>query len=373
MKTITVIMKPTSECNLRCKYCYHSITNYTPGVMTEEILESIICKVQKEYNDIMYVWHGGEPLLCGVTFFEKAISLQLKYARDPMRIRNSIQTNGTLLTSEVLEFCSKNHISIAVSFDGPGELNCCRQETETVECNLSNALNSGIGVSMLSVINHYNVMHITELYKYAQKKKIPLKMNPVFKIYKEDCADYLLDIKTYINAFQELFDYWLFDSNASSNIEPIMQFVKMYFEKKGSECLYGSCLYKWVSFSHDGSIYPCGRFYQKEYCLGNILELSSVEQAFSSEVYRKMTVSSILRRQQCSENCEYFSICEGGCNSNCILNGDLTSPDVNSCKIFYSCFSYIQNKLDTIRNEPNFKSVNPLILKCFSHYDSIQN
>ena len=87
MRQITVIMKPTSECNLRCRYCYHANTDYETGIMTEKVLDAIISKVQSEYNDIVYVWHGGEPLLCGLDFFRKALQLEHKYIRDPMRIR----------------------------------------------------------------------------------------------------------------------------------------------------------------------------------------------------------------------------------------------------------------------------------------------
>lgn len=117
MRQITVIMKPTSECNLRCRYCYHANTDYETGIMTEEVLDAIISKVQSEYNDIVYVWHGGEPLLCGLDFFRKALQLEHKYIRDPMRIRNCIQTNGILLSKEVLQFCLENRISVTVSLD----------------------------------------------------------------------------------------------------------------------------------------------------------------------------------------------------------------------------------------------------------------
>lgn len=86
---------------------------------------------------------------------------------------------------------------------------------------------------MLSVINRYNVDHMIEIYRYAQERSIPLKMNPVFKVNAADHEEYLIDSATYVKNFQKLFDYWLCDSKATGNIEPIMQFLRMYFEKRG--------------------------------------------------------------------------------------------------------------------------------------------
>lgn len=360
MRAITVIMKPTAECNLRCRYCYHSTSGYECGRMSEEILEAVISKVQREFNDIMYVWHGGEPLLCGVSFLEKAVALQKKYASDPMCIRNCIQTNGTLLTDEVLDFCEHNHIPVAVSFDGPGALNACRQKTALVEQRLTDAAKRGANVSMLAVINRYNVDHMEEIYRFAREQKIPVKMNPVFQVSKEDHSDYLLDGEHYIRAFKTLFDHWLVDPEAAAQVEPIMQYVKMYFQHRGTECIHGSCLYKWVSVTHDGSIYPCGRF--SDHRMGNILEVSGIGEAFAADVYQKLTVDSILRRQYCQKNCDAFEICRGGCNSVCALQGDVTKPEETSCKIFRSCFEHVRDRLEETRSK-SCEGANPIIRK----------
>ena len=373
MRQITVIMKPTSECNLRCRYCYHANTDYETGIMTEEVLDAIISKVQSEYNDIVYVWHGGEPLLCGLDFFRKALQLEHKYIRDPMRIRNCIQTNGILLSKEVLQFCLENRISVTVSLDGPGKLNGCRQQTDQVERNLAKARESGVPISMLSVINRYNVDHMIEIYRYAQERSIPLKMNPVFKVNAADHEEYLIDSATYVKNFQKLFDYWLCDSKATGNIEPIMQFLRMYFEKKGTECIYGSCLYHWISFMQDGSIYPCGRTYPLKYQLGNITEVSDIQQVFETEVYRELTIASILRRQHCAEQCSYFGICNGGCNSSCLVDDNLTVPNPENCEIFQGCYGYVCAKLDDLRCTTAWNTENVVVLGMLREFMSTKD
>ena len=103
-KALTVIFKPTSECNFRCKYCYHADTEFIPGIISDDNLEKLIKLAQVEYDRIEYIWHGGEPLMCGLGFFKKVISLQKKFCKSNQKILNSIQTNGSLLTDNFIKF-----------------------------------------------------------------------------------------------------------------------------------------------------------------------------------------------------------------------------------------------------------------------------
>jgi uncharacterized protein len=66
------------------------------------------------------VLHGGEPLLLGVS----KLTYLLKNLRKslPISFPISIQTNGVLITREILDICSMYHVSVAVSIDGPEEV-----------------------------------------------------------------------------------------------------------------------------------------------------------------------------------------------------------------------------------------------------------
>ena len=118
-KKITVIAKPTHSCNLGCKYCYVS-TEAEKGVMSEETLENMIDKVVSLHEKVSFIWHGGEPLLMPLDFYRQAVQLQKKH--EGKEIGNGFQTNGTLVTDEVLDFCVENDFSLGFSLDGPKEL-----------------------------------------------------------------------------------------------------------------------------------------------------------------------------------------------------------------------------------------------------------
>ena len=62
---MTVIMKPTNQCNLRCKYCYHAENGYSNDKMSEATLQKTIAVTAPFVKHITYNWHGGEPLMMG--------------------------------------------------------------------------------------------------------------------------------------------------------------------------------------------------------------------------------------------------------------------------------------------------------------------
>ena len=79
-RPLYVMLKPVGpRCNLGCSYCYYlekqqwAMSDDAP-VMSEELLEKFV----KEYlaaqtsRDVFFVWHGGEPLLRPVAFYETA-------------------------------------------------------------------------------------------------------------------------------------------------------------------------------------------------------------------------------------------------------------------------------------------------------------
>ena len=90
--------------------------------MDPEVLETFISGFIASQNtpDVLFNWHGGEPLLCGLDFFRKAVELQKRYGRGH-RIINTIQTNGTLLDAQWCDFFRENGFLVGISLDGPRE------------------------------------------------------------------------------------------------------------------------------------------------------------------------------------------------------------------------------------------------------------
>lgn len=66
------------------------------------------------------VLHGGEPFLLGVTKLDHLLTQLRNILSFDYPI--SIQTNGILITSQILDVCAAHKVSVAVSIDGPEEV-----------------------------------------------------------------------------------------------------------------------------------------------------------------------------------------------------------------------------------------------------------
>ncbi|MDE5749985.1 MAG: radical SAM protein, partial [Duncaniella sp.] len=118
-------------CNLACEYCYYLDKQklyYSPGrssdmFMSDDLLERFVRSYieAQPADSVLFTWHGGEPLLRGLGFYERALALQKKYAGG-RQVDNCIQTNGILLTDEWCRFFRDNNFLVGVSIDGPREV-----------------------------------------------------------------------------------------------------------------------------------------------------------------------------------------------------------------------------------------------------------
>jgi uncharacterized protein len=79
MNHLTIILKPTNQCNANCLYC----SAWEPGeknkIMSEKTLEILFERIEewvrhsKRTRKIKIIWHGGEPTLMPLDFFYKTI------------------------------------------------------------------------------------------------------------------------------------------------------------------------------------------------------------------------------------------------------------------------------------------------------------
>lgn len=123
-RTYAMMAKPVgSACNLACDYCYYRKAG-TAGLMGDDVLRAYIAQTIAMHGrkaTVEFVWHGGEPLLAGVDFFQRAVDIEREHGRG-RTILNNVQTNGTLIDEEWAAFFKRNRFIVGVSCDGPKAL-----------------------------------------------------------------------------------------------------------------------------------------------------------------------------------------------------------------------------------------------------------
>ena len=123
MGEVTLVMKGTRLCNLRCAYCHDWESGADQTMSFEVLAHSIAAAMQDDtHNAVTFVWHGGETTLLPMDFYRRAMALQSRFRRPGQRVQNHLQTNATRLTTEWAEFLGRNDFRVGVSLDGPSEV-----------------------------------------------------------------------------------------------------------------------------------------------------------------------------------------------------------------------------------------------------------
>jgi uncharacterized protein len=116
------IIKAIRACNLRCPYCYYinkETENYGQ-VISDATLTSLYRHVSHYLEGkpgFGFVWHGGEPLLLGRRRFKRFLDLQAQYFSSG-QVANVLQSNGTLIDHEWVDFFQNNRVAVGISLDG---------------------------------------------------------------------------------------------------------------------------------------------------------------------------------------------------------------------------------------------------------------
>ncbi|MBC1925437.1 radical SAM protein [Listeria innocua] len=117
----------TEDCNMACTYCFQQklYTQSRPQLTNsklEEIIDALINQNNGKFLNIQYF--GGEPL---IRFKQiELANLQLKDAKKKGLLegfRQTITTNGTMMSSKAAEFLVENDFDVIFSLDGWEELN----------------------------------------------------------------------------------------------------------------------------------------------------------------------------------------------------------------------------------------------------------
>jgi len=268
----------------------------------------------------------------------------------------SIQTNGTLLNKENIDFFKKHDTSIGLSFDGLSNSKT-RGNTQTILNKIELLKSKEMYPGAIIVVNQNNVRSLIEEYEYFKKLNLGMKMNPMFNdgAAKENNF-FNLNPDNYIHSFVEFFKYWVFDTDCNINVSTCMNFANLIINEYSGICTHSSCLKKWLCLDSNGHIYPCDRLCLNEYDLGYVPEINVIDEAFENEKFIKLLQKNILRRQTCIETCEYFKNCYGGCNANAILS-EINNNDI-SCYIQRGILSELKKIIIKLECEKNYDKLN---------------
>lgn len=165
-----VVLQPTTGCNLNCTYCYLP-DRKAQRVMLPEVASAVAQSLEPVPHAVEVLWHGGEPMSCGLTAFRTLIK-PFAELRAIGEVHHSLQTNATLITPAWCEFFIDEGFRVGVSIDGPRAQNAARRNWANKPA--YNAIMRGIGelhrheipFGVIAVVNPWNVDDPHEFYEF---------------------------------------------------------------------------------------------------------------------------------------------------------------------------------------------------------------
>lgn len=321
---LTLILKANNSCNLRCAYC--SVGDKThSGMMTESEMTNVLlwfaglARERGESNPCI-IFHGGEPLLIPVRQYRKCLDELFTQAPD-LKFTLNIQTNGTILTDEILSFLKNYAVKPGVSIDGPEGVHDSQRRDisgksthSRIMHNIMTMQANGIRPSGLMVLTHNSLNAGLDYLKDLAAMGLPLKINPLYSAGEAvNHRELFLKSGEYADYLIRVFEY-VVDNEIDISLMPIEYILQGLLDDSTPRgCVFsGKCSQSFVCVSYDGNIYPCGRFADdKTHLLGNV-HTGGITDSGRGILERLTASRGENLREECTR-CKYLTFCSGGC------------------------------------------------------------
>ncbi len=366
MPALHLTIKPvSSNCNLRCKYCfYHDLAycheSQSHGLLRAENLTEIMQKAF-EYADgslITVSFQGGEPLLAGKEFYRTFSNIISSMNTKRSAVHIALQTNGTLIDYEWCEIFAKNRYLIGVSIDGDQVTNILRVDTkgndtfEKAYSALKLLQSKKIDFSVTTVVTKVVADNISRVYSFFRKNKFkhlhfvpclkPMDIHNIdtpeaFYQYGDSTEtieneDFFIDVHDYEEFLKKAFSLYMRDciDGRGTSIRLFDNFLRLAHSQKAEMCgMNGYCTQQFV-IEADGKVYPCELYCTDDHCLGNIFETDFVTLEQSPKA--KAFIDESLGIDEKCKDCNYYRLCKNGCKRERI--------SLDKCSAYKNFFPY---------------------------------
>jgi len=339
-------------CNLDCEYCrYFSQHQQTRTVMSEVLLEKFI----KEYYELFegavrFIWHGGEPLLAGISFFESVIRLQEQYQRETHETLNTVQTNGTLINEDWAKFFKTHGFRVGVSLDGFADVhNRFRKDRgghgtfERVVKGIKTLREYNVPVGVLQTLTRNNISdpilvrrNFDFFVNSLNLKNIgTIVYNPIDNPHMKGQE---VGNEELTRFYKMLIDLWLHQDDPDLRIREIDCFLAGITGKLASLCHFSGACSGYFCLEHDGKVYPCDTFSGKDEYLFGDLAKQHLWEILNSQRRLEWAERANSLHADCL-GCKWQKACHNGCP------GYRENGKYQFCETRRQVFSYLEEKM----------------------------
>jgi uncharacterized protein len=322
-----VYFNPTERCNLNCTYCYIPDTMRRQGQhMSPAQVHDALARLKDYFATTVpagqlpqIVFHGAEPMLTREAVFAGIEEFGSDF-------RFGIQTNGTLLDQEAVDFLTSHNVAIGLSLDAatPAAANRTRKTWEgngvfDKVVAAMELLRGHQGWSVICTVTSENLRHLTKLVDFFHEHEAPTcLMNvvrctlPPSRAVKPTDA---LVAKYFLAALDRTYELYeqtgrrLPVANFSNILLAIMAPTARRLMCDISPCGGGRCFF---ALAPNGDLFPCSEFIGVPAFKGGNLFADSLDTVLSSPAFRAVTGRKVEDIEPC-RRCAIRHFCGSPC------------------------------------------------------------
>jgi len=374
MSRLNLILKPTASCNAKCVYCSAFKDDTSKATMSEETLNRLFQQVaelgeQSVIENVLFTWHGGEPLLMPDEFYYKVLELQTTHLSNVsgLRFENTIQTNLMSLTSDRMDML----LRLLTSSDGKvNSVGTSYDPIEGVRIAKSGSYESkwwrgvdllrdaGINFGIVYVAHKKSLESVDDVYTFLHDRlpDATVRFNPCYFEGRARQAGFVLErlsSKEWGKFLVAMHRRWVADEK-ELRLNPLQELENYHLN--GDFHLVcdhsGTCSRGYFGIDVDGTIYPCGRGIDRgDVALGNLHKNRLLDVMQQPDLRSLMNRSLFLQELEC-EGCKWWRYCHGGCLMDAVMYSDTPFTRTHWCegrKLFFN----------TVFSEPAGHATNP--------------
>jgi uncharacterized protein len=333
-RIFSVIILPTSECNVACDYCFehkqaHRLSTSLLPLLTRRLLDHL---ENEDIEECEVYWQGGEAMIMGPGWFAETGNLMDRLAAERgRRFTHYLQTNLISYSpawNDVIRGMFKN--SLGTSMDYP---NIHRKlfngsataYTELWTRRLQEAKAAGIKVGVIAVLHQASLQAGPEkFYRYFTEAlgltdfqvNTPFPGGPA----REVEGGFQLDNDHLAAFLGELFDIWMREGyNSGVALGPLDALIDHFTHRAARlPCIWKeNCSNQFISVNSKGTVAQCDCWVTSypEYFFGNLFQEPDLTRMLKTNRARRDFVERpkhLVEHEDCL-SCRYLSICHGGC------------------------------------------------------------
>lgn len=361
--TIThAIVKVVRGCNIACKYCY--IDQYGFGakkiqLMGGDILELLFSRVAEhvrahKLSGFTFYWHGGEPLLQPMHFYERVGELSQRYLSE-IRVLHLLQTNATRLTREYARLLKELGIVVSVSLDGPPNIHdkhrvnrAGRPTSHRVLKGVEALQAEGHPTQILCVITRDAIGHGAEIYRYFRSMGttwmdflLPHANSRHTTILPQDMPTQEQFAEFYIDVYRE----WMSEGSPNICVRRLRDYVQLLLGWKPDTCIFSDDCSYIITVLPDGKVYACDDLLSTfSEPMGSLHRDTLDDIGNHSTMDKVRKNSSVMFGQECL-GCDYFDVCKSGCTNFRAAQNQNFTDRYYYCRMSMIVIDYIRNDI----------------------------